>query len=56
MVNFAFRADPNRHGCELQVVHSKLLLLRQGGGGHADYPPWTSIALGGSSKGLSTPR
>merc|ERR1711988_724443 len=37
MVNFVFCNDAHKHICELQVVHEKMLLLRQGGGGHTDY-------------------
>ena len=37
MVNFAFLDEKTRHICELQIVHEKMLLLRAGGGGHADY-------------------
>merc|ERR1711957_66969 len=37
MVNFFFRGDQTCHICELQIVHTKLLLLRASGGGHDDY-------------------
>ena len=37
MINFFFVDDPNRHVCEVQVVHSKMLVARQGLPGHAIY-------------------
>ncbi len=37
MVNFVFTGDTTRHVCELQIVHSKMLALRSGAGGHHDY-------------------
>ena len=37
MINFYFIADPNRHVCEVQVVHSRMLVARQGLPGHLIY-------------------
>eukprot|EP00937_MAST-01D_sp_MAST-1D-sp2_P004093 g4093.t1 len=37
MVNLALVGDANSHVCEVQVVHSKMLLARSGLGGHEPY-------------------
>ena len=37
MINFYFIADPHRHVCEVQVVHSRMLVARQGLPGHLIY-------------------
>ena len=37
MLNFYFVADPNRHVCEVQVAHLKMLTARVGLDGHAVY-------------------
>jgi len=37
MINFYFTSDPHRHVCEIQVVHSRMLVARKGLPGHAIY-------------------
>ena len=37
MINFFLRDDPHRHVCEVQIVHSRMLVARQGLPGHAIY-------------------
>ena len=37
MINVTLAADFAGHICEIQVVHSKMLLARAGLGGHAPY-------------------
>ena len=37
MLNFHFADDPNRHVCEVQVTHTKMMLAREGLGGHDAY-------------------
>lgn len=37
MINFYLTADPNRHVCEVQVAHLKMLTARAGLDGHAVY-------------------
>ena len=37
MINFYFTKDPHRHVCEIQVVHSRMLVARKGLPGHAIY-------------------
>jgi len=42
MVNISFVSDPNHFICELQLIHSKLMLARQGMAGHNDYNTYRS--------------
>ena len=37
MVNFYLKDDPNRHICELQLVHQRMLVARSSMPGHAVY-------------------
>ena len=37
MINFYLKADPNRHICEVQLVHSQMMTARKGLPGHAVY-------------------
>ena len=37
MINYVLRDDPNRHICEVQIVHSKLMMARHGIGSHEVY-------------------
>ena len=37
MVNFYLKDDPNRHICELQLVHQRMLVARKNMPGHAIY-------------------
>ena len=37
MVNFFLKKDPNRHICEIQLVHRELMTARKGLPGHAIY-------------------
>jgi len=37
MINFFFIDDPQQHVCEVQIVHKKMLVARQGLPGHAIY-------------------
>ena len=37
MINFHLRSDPNKHVCELQIAHKKMLAARENLGGHDEY-------------------
>ena len=37
MINFFFADDPNKHVCEVQIVHQQLLTARKGLPGHIIY-------------------
>ena len=37
MLNFYFEEDPNKHVCEIQLVHASMLTARRGLPGHAIY-------------------
>ena len=37
MLNFYMTADPHRHVCEIQIVHTRMLVARKGLPGHAIY-------------------
>ena len=37
MINFVIKGDRNKHVCEVQLVHEKLLLVRTQMGGHKEY-------------------
>ena len=40
MVNVVLENDSHAHVCEVQVVHSKMMLARAGLGGHGPYSKW----------------
>jgi hypothetical protein len=44
LVNFVFREDSDRHVCEIQLVHAKLMLVRKQMGAHASYATFRSAA------------
>ena len=37
MINFYFKDDPNKHICELQLIHNQMMTARKGLPGHAVY-------------------
>jgi hypothetical protein len=37
LINFVFVEDPSQHVCEVQLVHTKLMLVRQNMGAHSSY-------------------
>jgi hypothetical protein len=37
LINFVFTDDPTDHVCELQLVHSKMMLVRKNMGAHSSY-------------------
>ena len=44
MLNIAFVDSDSAHVCELQLIHTKLMLARKGMAGHNDYVAFRSAA------------
>ena len=42
MINISFVDDPDQHICEVQLIHTKLMLARKGMAGHNDYVTFRS--------------
>lgn len=59
MVNVRMKADVSRHVCEVQFVHSKMLMIRRDWGGHGDYSKFRSarelLEMHGALKELTPP-
>jgi hypothetical protein len=45
MINFYFANDPNRHVCELQLIHEEMMTVRREMKAHAGYVALSLTAL-----------
>ena len=43
-LNFYFKVDRNRHRCELQLVHKKMMAVREGMDEHEEYEQFRAAA------------
>ena len=43
-LNFYFKVDRNRHRCELQLVHKKMMAVREGMDEHDEYAQFRAAA------------